>query len=315
MKNFISLVCFLMSMLSLTPFINCAQCPYLDVVDSITYIDSINNIWGGRTFGFNNRILPSRYSNEDTAPTYHYNVIDNVTKKEYERLYGGGYSNAPAPSKYAWCNSCTSFSEGRVGGDTWNFFRAKFVDIKYLPIILGNEYSNSQRNRAISKYGSTVPYIRLVPDSATIYKSTLTYGAEFRGSEIIDTLFIPYSDELLKYFILEQQLADFTTDFYAHEQAQWDRYMAKYGSRNAALTQLYGKEIGDIISSGEVRLGFTKDMCNIAYDGEPYSPMYNVITPLGLADCRNFYTKGIKLYFIDNLLIGIEWEDGKIKFK
>ncbi|MBQ2838020.1 MAG: hypothetical protein IJE73_00055 [Muribaculaceae bacterium] len=283
--------------------------------NTISFVDSINTLWAGRTFWFNNKILPSKYSSEDNAPTYHYNVTDNVTKFEYKILYGGGCNNAPAPSKYAWPNCCTSFSEGQIGGNTWCFFKAKFVDIKYLPIILGDDYNAFHRRNAISKYGNLLPYIRLVPDSTTIYKSTLTYGAEFYGYEIIDTLFIPYSEKLLNYFMSEQQLADFTTDFYANEQTKWNKHMAKYGNRNKALVKLYGKEIGDIISSGEVRFGFTKEMCSLAYGEEPYKPLYNIKTPLGFADCRNFYTKGIKLYFIDNSLIGIEWKNGKIKFK
>lgn len=283
--------------------------------NTISFIDSINALWSGKTFWVNNRILPSKFSSKDSAPAYHYNVIDNVTKFEYEILYGGGYNNAPPPSKYAWPNCCASFSEGQVGGNTWNFFKAKFVDIKHLHIILGDDYNAFHRNKAISEYGRVLPYIRLVPDSTTIYKSTLTFGAEFHGYEIVDTLFIPYSEKLLKYFLSEQQLADFTTDFFAKEQAEWDKHMEKYGNRNRALVKLYGKEIGDIISSGEVRFGFTKEMCNLAYEGEPYNSLYNVKTPLGLADCRNFYTKGIKLYFIDELLIGIEWKDGRIKFK
>lgn len=283
--------------------------------NTISFIDSINAVWSGKTFWFNNKILPSKYSSTDNPPAYHFSVVNNVTKFQYEILYGGGYNNAPAPSKYAWPNCCTSFSEGQIGGKTWNFFKAKFVDIKHLPIILGDDYNTFQRNKAISEYGSILPYIRLTPDSTTIYKSTLTYGAEFHGYEIVDTLFIPYSEMLLNYFLSEQQLTDFTTDFFANEQAEWDKYMSTYGNRNKALIKLYGKEIGDIISSGEIRFGFTKEMCNLAYNGEPYNSSYNVKTPFGLADCRNFYTKGIKLYFIDDLLIGIEWKDGRIKFK
>ena len=91
--------------------------------------------------------------------------------------------------------------------------------------------------------------------------------------------------------------------------------MARYRNRNQTLIKVYGKECADIISKGEVRFGFTKEMCNLAYDGEPYRPSYNVETPLGLADSRVFYTKGITLYFIDDLLIGIKWKDGKVKFK
>lgn len=312
MKNKYLALCIFLLIAFSSSFENLAQVPQKN---SISFVDSVNTIWAGKTFWFNNRILPSIYSNEDVAPTYHYDVTENVTQFDYELLYGGGYNNTPAPSRYAWPNYCTSFSEGQIGGDSWNFFKAKFVDIKYLPIILGKEYSDYQKNKAITKYGEILPYIRLVPDSASTYKSGNNYGVKFRGSEIIDTLFIPYSEELLKYFMSEEQLADFTTDFHAKEQAAWNRHMNKYGSRNNALVKLYGKEIGDIISSGEVRFGFTKEMCNLSYDGEPYRPSYNVKTPLGLADCRDFYTKGIKLYFIDDLLIGVEWKDGKIKFK
>ena len=66
---------------------------------------------------------------------------------------------------------------------------------------------------------------------------------------------------------------------------------------------------------GEVRFGFTKGMCSLAYNEEPYQPAYNVETPLGFAEARNFYTKGITLYFIDEHLTGIEWKDGRKTFQ
>ena len=285
--------------------------------DSIntSIIDSINTSWGGKTFWFNRNIIG--YSDYRKLSSFHFGgLTDSKDSTWLTRIYA---NNESTPSIYEWPNKgAKRFSQGMIGGDSWAFFKGKFVGIIYRSPAyyqFESDYSEKKRLKEIEMFGKSVPYIRIVPDSATYYSAGPDYGKQFMGADIKDTLFIPFTAKKLELFLSDKQLDDFTNAFRKSEQEAWNAHMAKYRNRNLAFVKIYGKENADIMSKGEVRFGFTKEMCNLAYDNEPYNPSYNVETPLGLADSRNFYTKGITLYFIDDILVGIRWKDGRVKFK
>ena len=71
--------------------------------------------------------------------------------------------------------------------------------------------------------------------------------------------------------------------------------------------RLWGDEIANLIQHGEVRFGFNVDMCLMAYRDEPYR-ISKVSTPFGLATCYNLFEKDVKLYFINEELIGIQFK-------
>ena len=71
--------------------------------------------------------------------------------------------------------------------------------------------------------------------------------------------------------------------------------------------RLWGEEIANLIQHGEVRFGFNVDMCLMAYRDEPYR-ISKVSTPFGLATCYNLFEKDVKLYFINEELIGIQFK-------
>lgn len=278
-------------------------------------VDSINTVWDGQTFWFNKNIIG--YYDYQKLSSFHFGGLTD--QKDPDRLSGLYANSNSTPSIYEWpIKGAQRFSQGMIGGESWAFFKGKFVGIIYRPPVYYEfeiGYNEKKQQKEIEMFGALVPYIRIVPDSATYYSAGPDYGKKFLGANIRDTIFIPFTENKIQFFLSDRQLNDFKNIFRKSEQEAWNAHMARYRNRYQALIKVYGKESADIISKGEVRFGFTKEMCNLAYDGEPYRPSYNVETPLGLADSRIFYTKGITLYFIDDLLIGIKWKDGKVKFK
>jgi len=78
--------------------------------------------------------------------------------------------------------------------------------------------------------------------------------------------------------------------------------------------RLWGDGVAKLIQHGEVRFGFSSDMCIMANQNEPYR-IGKVSTPFGLATCYDFFQKEEKLYFINDELIGIQFKLGKIRFR
>ena len=76
---------------------------------------------------------------------------------------------------------------------------------------------------------------------------------------------------------------------------------------------MWGESTAELIRQGDVRFGFSPEMCIMAYYGSPYQ-ISKMMTKLGTAICYNFYEKEVKLYFIDQQLIGIQFRLEDIKY-
>lgn len=281
------------------------------------FIDSINSVLANKSYWFNVGLLGWHPNYSGYNPNVPPSVLCDRDGHCYETYAG----DAPHYC-YDWPNkSKKTFSEGMIGGDSWSFFKAHLIGVKLMPTIipprfLGISYSDKQKyhKKYINLWGDYNYYFVIVPDHLETYR----IGADnqtVKGAELKDTLFVLYNQKKLNSILSDTKLHEFEQVFHEREQDAWNRYMVHYTGKYEIISKAYGKDVADIICMGEVRFGFTSDMCNLAYEGEPFQITRYVLTPFGNATVHNFYTKGIKLYFIDNLLIGIQWKDGEIKYK
>lgn len=139
-----------------------------------------------------------------------------------------------------------------------------------------------------------------------------TYEQPYRRDTVTvanaDTLFIPYSNELFRYIALD---GDFQTKMKQHEdweKAQWERYNRMEAARYRYAIQQWEERIADKIQHGLLEFGFSPEMCVQARREEPYK-IDKVTTPFGLATRYNFYQSQLKLYFINDQLIGIQTKE------
>ena len=127
-------------------------------------------------------------------------------------------------------------------------------------------------------------------------------------NSIADTLFVEYNDNLYKTVMLDD---DFQQTFKQHEdweKAQWDKYNRMETVRYQYAKEQWGEHIADKIQHGLLEFGFSSEMCIQARREEPYK-IDKVTTPLGLATRYDFYQSKLKLYFIDDQLIGIQTKE------
>ena len=123
-----------------------------------------------------------------------------------------------------------------------------------------------------------------------------------------DTLFIPYSNELFRYIALDD---DFQAKMKQHEdweKAQWERYNRMEAARYQYAKAQWGEHIADKIQHGLLEFGFSSEMCVQARREEPYK-IDKVTTPFGMATGYDFYQSQLKLYFINDQLIGIQTKE------
>lgn len=123
-----------------------------------------------------------------------------------------------------------------------------------------------------------------------------------------DTLFIPYSKELYKYIKLNEEFQTLMEQHENWEKAQWDNYNRMETARYRYAIQQWGERAADKIRHGLLEFGFSPEMCVQARREEPYK-IDKVITPFGLATRYDFYQSKLKLYFINNQLIGIQTKE------
>lgn len=224
---------------------------------------------------------------------------------------------------YHWPNMTRKdYSDAVFLGNTWSFFYGKILDIRLMPTIIPPEFTSSYRDEKLqeltSKYqkiwGTYNYYFVIVPDENVTYSSENGYKLKFE--EIAnDTVFIPFTAERLEFVMNEYRMADFMSQLQKVQQEKAHRFFVHRKELYDEEVQLFGKKIADIVSKGEIRFGFTPEMCQYAYYGEPYQTKWYVSTPFGDAFVHYYYTRGVKLYFIEDELIGIQWHDDKPKFK
>lgn len=139
----------------------------------------------------------------------------------------------------------------------------------------------------------------------------LTYkckGSLFDNPMTADTLFVDYNKELYKLILLED---DFQQKFKQHEnweKAQWEKYNRMEAARYRYAIQQWGEKAADKIQHGLLEFGFSPEMCVQARREEPYR-IDKAMTPFGMATRYDFYQSNLKLYFIDNQLIGIQTKE------
>lgn len=138
-------------------------------------------------------------------------------------------------------------------------------------------------------------------------KTYFTRSGNIDSTNVImaDTLYIPYNDNLYYYIKCND---DFQTLMKKHqnwEQEQWDKYNRMEAARYDYAKQQWGEHIADKIKRGLLEFGFSSEMCVQARREEPYN-IDKAMTPFGIATRYDFYQEGVKLYFIDDKLIGIQ---------
>ena len=223
-----------------------------------------------------------------------------------------------------WYGEDTKIGYGSViGGDDIKYHHFMFEGIAKQPTLLSERnmdwfkhfgYSYDYALEHMHKtYGlpKEMYYLVVSPIPDFLYDKS---GNPRLGSEIKEKIYIPFTKELL--------LSIKTTDevdtllFKYREERRKLENQANDDAREMyeTLVKIYGEEIGGILFGGNVRFGFTRDMCMVALRGEPYRLTTNVRTPLGIADCCNFYTQDIALYFIDDILIGIAWRGNALEW-
>lgn len=271
-------------------------------------VDSLNQIYAGKDFWINHNVL---WHYGEDIPAVHVNY--EVAKRPREAV-----ADCNHMWKKIWMNLANkSYSEGMIGGATWKFFRGRIDSIVILPLqIPADDYWDYKRMAKRNKWPKYVYYMRVVPSPTyeyETYRQEQDYKTAF-GVDINDTIFIPFDSEKLKFLLTDQKLRRFEAAFDKEEQAAWNEHMKMVKGNLEILTKAYGAEIAELIASGKVRFGFTTEMCKLAFDCEPYRQRDDIGTPLGAAILYEFYTKGVKLYFINDRLIGIQWKGNAIQY-
>lgn len=129
-----------------------------------------------------------------------------------------------------------------------------------------------------------------------------------------DTLFLQLNDDVIKQIMSRAEfknLENRTKRSLKQESAMFNT-MQK-ASYNYAV-QRWGKKIADIVEQGEVRFGFTPEMCKEAYSREPYS-ISRVRLPIGYATMYYFHESNTRLYFIQNQLVAIQYPMSDIRYR
>jgi len=278
----------------------------------VSLIDSARMALSKQSFWFNINMLGD-YDRENPPAA----ICNN---KRFSSTY-----SRPLDPKYRnhWPNMTRKvYSDAVFLGNTWSFFYGKLLDIRLMHTIIPPSFTSSYRDEKLqeltSKYqklwGTYNYYFVIVPDESVTYSSDNGYKPKFE--EIAnDTVFIPFTTERLEFVMNEYRMADFMSQLQKVRQEKADRFFAHRKELYDEEVQLFGKKIADIVSKGEIRFGFTPEMCQYAYYGEPYQIKWYVPTPFGDAFIHYYYTRGVKLYFIEDELIGIQWHDDKPRFK
>jgi len=130
------------------------------------------------------------------------------------------------------------------------------------------------------------------------------------GVDMKDTLmrvYIMVENGISKKFVSDIENKLNIEKYHSLEQQMSKEMNERFNNIYIIAKRLWGEEIANLIQHGEVRFGFNVDMCLMAYRDEPYR-ISKVSIPLGLATCYNFFERDVKLYFINEELIGIQFK-------
>lgn len=220
------------------------------------------------------------------------------------------------------CSSNKYFWDGAIGGYESRFFNFHVEGLEKREPLIDDSMVREYRghNEAMEhykkryRYGDETIYIKITPCKDKQYRVNNSSNDIVWGRDINAAIYIPFRETILKGFFTEEEMNSWGKDFEQYSQRAWNAYMDEAKEWHNTLEKVYGKEAADIIARGNVRFGFTLEMCMAALRGEPYQLDYYVNTPLGKANKYNFYTQDIQLYFIDNILIGIAWRGNGLKY-
>lgn len=261
-------------------------------------IDSLNRIYAGKDLW----VSPWMFKSSE-IPVVHY-------VKKYKTL------DTLHPHDWMF-QSYKTFEEGAIGGSKWEFLKVIVDTIGIMPGLkpgncINYDYDYLER-RDWPKY---LYYIKLTPLPNYEYKrDKYDINSKILGSELNDTIYIPFDSCKINYLYSNVEIEQFEKDFMKQEQRAWNEYMEMQHVKSKILNKAYGRENGANIAAGKIRFGYSMDMCEAAFEGKPFKITSRAHTPLGKAVCYDFYTEDIKLYFIDDELIGIKWKGNAIKYR
>lgn len=212
-------------------------------------------------------------------------------------------------------------SSAAFGGPVYNFGFAHISDIVLKPnlrSIVEQELFNDQKRLGYAKSKTFTPsdslefryYVALsrCPDSLYVDE---TKNIKKLGKEFSDTIFIELDQSTIHSFIPVNKFNEIKDGFYEREQLAWNAFSDEQKAYFDIATRAWGEEIANIVCRGEVRLGFDEDMCHFAFMRTPYRTSSQQ-TPLGRAECHYFFQEGVKMYFQNKILIGLEWRGNSL---
>lgn len=211
------------------------------------------------------------------------------------------------------------------GGPTYSFAFAHADTIVLKPslknIINKDKIEYEKRSRPNKKIPSSLVdslefryYIAFTrcPDSLYVERNHFTGKIESKyGKEFTDTIFIEFNPTINTKLLTAQGFRQAKNGFYEREQVLWNEFNEEQKAYYKIAEEVWGEKIANIVCRGEVRLGFDEDMCHFAFMRTPYRTS-TVQTPIGRAECQDFYEEGVKMYFQNKILIGLEWRGNSL---
>lgn len=216
-------------------------------------------------------------------------------------------------------------SSAALGGPTYSFAFAHADTIVLKPslknIINKDKIEYEKRTRPNKKISSELLdslefryYLALTrcPDSLYVDRNIFTGKMESKyGREFSDTIFVGLSPSLHTKLLTIQDFRRAKNGFYEREQVLWNEFNEEQQAYYKIAEKVWGEKIANIVCRGEVRLGFDEDMCHFAFMRTPYRASI-VQTPVGRAECHNFFEEGVKMYFQNKILVGLEWQGNSL---
>lgn len=293
----------------------------------IALINKLDSLLSSQSYWFNSQMFTDPRHELKLGPeTVHYKSFryiksDNKTMYkdcEYKYFETVDSQSHTSGGCCEWPIGTRKYLGDILPNGTLDYLKGKLVGIKVLPTIISpdrlfdypewtysEEYKRRETRKILDLWGDYNYYMIIVPDSSMTYKVGPSCDQVF-GRNLIDTIFVPYSANRMKLLFTDEQMDSLETAHNESVQLAWAKNDEKAKKRYKTAVRLFGKEVADIVCSGEVQLGFTSEMCSFAYEGEPYHESYETI-PIGTFLCRNYYMSGVKLYFKKNRLVLIQW--------
>lgn len=125
-------------------------------------------------------------------------------------------------------------------------------------------------------------------------------------TQTADTLYVEYTEKLYKYVRSNDEFLAKLEKCKKWDEEQWSSYNKIENARYKTAKSQWGEHIAQKIRRGLVEFGFSSEMCLAAIRDEPYH-IDKIMTPLGLATQYDFYLNDLKLFFIEDKLIGIQY--------